>query len=192
MNRLVLLFIGVALSACGQSAPQRGPLADARIGGPFALTGEEGRVVRDTDFAGSYRLVYFGYTYCPDVCPVDLQQLMLGLKELERSNPEKARKIQPLFISVDPARDTPAVVREFTDSFHPRLIGLTGSPEEVETVVKAYGAYAQKGKENAPGAYLVDHTRTATLFGPAGEPITLINERGTPQEIAAELARWVP
>lgn len=191
MNRFVSLLLALVLAACGQSAKTPPPLEGARMGGAFALTGEDGRIVRDSDFAGKYRLIYFGYTYCPDVCPVDVQKLMQGLTALEKSAPQKAEKIQPLFITVDPARDTPAVVREFTANFHPRLIGLTGTPEEVEKAAKAYGVFFQKGEEPEPGAYLVDHSRMATLYGPKGEPIAPIGQDGTPQQIADELARWV-
>lgn len=190
LNKLALCLLGLMLTACSPSATPP-PLQGASMGGAFALTGEDGRVVRDTDFAGKYRLVYFGYTYCPDVCPVDVQKLMQGLTALEKSAPQKAERIQPLFITVDPARDTPAVMREFTANFHPRLIGLTGTPEEIEKVSKAYGVFAQKGEEAEPGAYLVDHSRMATLYGPKGEPIAPIGQDGTPQQIADELASWV-
>jgi protein SCO1 len=191
MNRLLSLFLALALAACGQAKPEKAPLSGARMGGAFTLTGEDGTVVRDTDFEGKYRLVYFGYTFCPDVCPVDVQKLMLGLKALEKTDPEAAARVQPLFVTVDPARDTPAIVMQFTDSFHPRLIGLTGTEADIAKVSRAYGIYAQKGRETAPGAYLVDHSRQATLYGPKGEPIALIPEQGAPDEIAAELARWV-
>lgn len=191
MNRLAFLVLPLLLAACGQGAPTPPPLEGARLGGAFALTGEDGRVVRDTDFGGKYRLVYFGYTYCPDVCPVDVQKLMQGLTALEKAAPQKAERIQPLFITVDPARDTPAVVREFTANFHPRLIGLTGTPEEIEKVARTHGVFFQKGDEKAPGAYLVDHSRMATLYGPKGEPIAPIGQEGTPQQIAEELAQWV-
>ena len=192
MNRLFASLLALLLLAgCGQPKAEKAPLEGARMGGAFALTGEDGGIVRDTDFAGKYRLVYFGYTFCPDVCPVDLQKLMLGLKALEKSDPDVAARVQPLFVTVDPARDTPAVVKEFTDAFHPRLIGLTGTPQQIETVSRAYGIYSQKGNETAPGVYLVDHSRQATLYGPKGEPIALIPEQGSPDEIAAELRRWV-
>lgn len=189
MNRLALLLLPALLWGCGagREAP---PLANAKMGGPFALTGENGRVVRDTDFAGKYRLVYFGYTYCPDVCPVDVQKLMQGLKSLEQSDLQAADRIQPLFISVDPERDTPAVLREFTANFHPRLIGLTGTPEEIVKVASAYGVFFQKQKETQPGSYLVDHSRTAVLYGPKGEPLAPIDTTGDAQAIAAELKRW--
>lgn len=191
MNRIAALALALALATCGQPAQEAPPLAGARMGGPFALTGEDGRLVRESDFAGKYRLIYFGYTYCPDVCPVDMQKLMAGFRAFEQKSPALAEKLQPIFVSVDPARDTPAVVRQFTDAFHPRLLGLTGTPEDLAAVTKAYGIYVQKGRETAPGAYLVDHSRQATLYGPGGEPIALINEQGSAEEIAGELARWV-
>ncbi len=190
MNKLAYI-VAFALGACGPAAAPAPPLAGARMGGSFTLTGEDGRVVRDSDFAGKYRLVYFGYTYCPDVCPVDVQRLMQGLNALEKTAPQKAERIQPLFVTVDPARDTPAVVREFTANFHPRLLGLTGTPEEIDQAAKAYGVFAQKSEEREPGVYLVDHTRMAVLYGPKGEPIAPIGQDGTPEKIAEELAKWV-
>ena len=190
MNRLAWLLSFLMLAACGgQSASP--PLAGAKLGGPFALTGEDGKIVRDTDFRGKYRLVYFGYTFCPDVCPVDVQRLMAGLKAFEKRDPARAAKIQPLFVSVDPERDTPAVLRQFTDAFHPRLIGLTGTPAEIAAVAREYGVYFQKAKGPSPDAYLVDHSRATTLYGPEGAPIALVSEQRSPDEIAAELGHWV-
>jgi protein SCO1 len=191
MNGFKLLAFALLLASCNQGGSPPPPLAGARMGGAFTLTGEDGKAVRDTDFTGRYRLVYFGYSYCPDVCPVDLQKLMMGLKALEKNNLAAAGKIQPLFITVDPERDTPAVLQEFTANFHPRLIGLTGTPEEIAKVASAYGIYYRKGKAMTPNAYMVDHSRQATLYGPKGEPIALIDETGAPREIADELARWV-
>src|SRR4051812_3830736 len=125
--RAYLLAVPLALGACGQAVdPARAPLAGARIGGPFALTDQDGRAVTDRDFAGRYRLMYFGYTYCPDVCPVDLQKLMSGYRKLEGSDPQLAAKVAPIFVSVDPDRDKPAVLKQYVAAFHPRLIGLTG------------------------------------------------------------------
>lgn len=195
MNDIRLLacaaLLGVA--ACGEatSPAEQAPLAGASIGGPFALTGENGETVRDTDFAGQYRLIYFGYTFCPDVCPVDMLNLGNGLRLFEREHPARAASVQPIFISVDPARDTPAVLRQFTDAFHPRFLGLTGSADQIASVGREYGIAYQARREGDEANYLVDHTRVAYLFGPAGEPIALIAQDETPEAIAAELARWV-
>lgn len=184
----VLLF---GLSACGNPAPEAPPLAGARMGGPFSLTGETGAPVKESDFKGQYRLVYFGYTFCPDVCPVDVQSLMQGFKAFEKSDPDKASKVQPIFITVDPARDTPAVLTQFTDAFHPRLLGLTGDAATIASVTKAYGGYAQRGDARPDGGYLVDHTRSAVLYGPEGQPLAIIKQDAEPQSLAAELTRWV-
>ena len=191
MNKLHFLLPLFLLAACSQGQSENAPLAGARMGGSFTLVGEDGKAVRDTDFKGKYRLVYFGYTFCPDVCPVDVQKLMLGLKAFESEDPARAAKIQPLFITVDPERDTPAALASFTNAFHPRLIGLTGSTAAIADVAKAYGIYYQKAPGTTPGAYLVDHTRTTTLYGPGGDPIAFIPESGSPDEIARELGRWV-
>jgi protein SCO1/2 len=191
--RPFLLALSLLLAGCGQQAapPSEAPLAGARIGGPFMLVNQDGRQVSDRDFDGRYRLMYFGYTYCPDVCPVDLQRLMAGYKLLEGSDPAIAAKIAPIFVSVDPERDTPPVLKQYVSAFSPKLIGLTGSPEQIATVAKEYAIVYSK--EQQPGAtdYLMNHSRVAYLFGPKGDPIALIPQDGTPEAIAAELKRWV-
>jgi protein SCO1/2 len=191
MNRFLFLLPLLLLAACGESQPARAPLEGATMGGAFTLTDQDGKSVREADFKGKYRLVYFGYTFCPDVCPVDVQKLMLGLKVFEKQDPVRGAKVQPLFITVDPERDTPEALGSFTKAFHPRLIGLTGSPEAIAEVAKAYGVYFQKSPGATPGTYLVDHSRSSTLYGPEGAPIALITETGSPEDIAGELGRWV-
>ena len=194
--RAVLAALSIAtlpaLSACSGGASETPPLADARIGGPFALTDQDGRTVRDTDFAGKYRLIYFGYTFCPDVCPVDVQILMRGYRQLEKDRPELAAKIQPIFISVDPERDTPSVLKQFVGAFHPKLIGLTGTPAQIAAVAKEYAIFYEKqpAPQGAAG-YLVDHSRQATLFGPKGEPLALITQDKDAATVVSDLERWV-
>lgn len=175
-------------SAGAESEP---PLAGATIGGPFTLTNQDGGRTSDAQFKGQYRIIYFGYSYCPDVCPVDLANIMLGLKQAEKENPALADKIQPIFISVDPARDTPAVLKQYVSAFHPRLVGLTGSPEEIADVAKKYLIIYDIRKDEGSSEYLVDHSRQAYLFGPEGEPLALLPFDGTPQQVADEIARWV-
>jgi protein SCO1 len=196
MNRIALLLVVLLIAGCSPSAepsnaPETAPLAGASIGGAFTLTDQDGRTVSDTDFAGKYRLVYFGYTYCPDVCPTDVRDLMLGLKQFEKQAPKAAAKLQPIFITVDPARDSPPALKSFVSAFHPRLIGLTGSKDDIAAVAKRYGAVYQIGDETEGGGYLVDHSRTAILFGKKGEPLMLVRQDGSPQDIADEFARWV-
>lgn len=185
----ILLLLALALGGCEPKAADSPPLRGAAIGGPFTLTDQDGKRVSDTAFAGRYRLVYFGYTYCPDICPVDLQVIGQGLRQLEKSDEATAAKIQPIFISVDPARDTPKVLKDYVAAFHPRLIGLTGSREEIAATAKRYGVYASKSEDTAD--YLVDHSRVFLLFGPKGEPIAIVPHDQGPDGVVAELKRWV-
>jgi protein SCO1/2 len=189
----VALALSAALSACSGAAPKpEAPLEGARIGGAFALTDQDGKTVKDTDFAGKFRIVYFGYSYCPDVCPVDLQKIAAGLALFEKQQAERAKAIQPIFITIDPARDTPAVLKQYVSAFHPRLIGLTGTPEQIKAAADAYLVLykAQKPQGADAKGYLVDHSRQAYLMGKQGEPIALLPYDGTPEQIAAEIDKW--
>jgi len=190
LSLLVALLLALIAGGC-RSESGEPPLKGATLGGPFTLTDHRGRRVSDRDFAGRYRLVYFGFTFCPDVCPVDLQTIGAGLRSFESSDPDRAAKVQPIFISVDPARDTPVVLREYVAAFHPRLIGLTGSDAEIERIARAYGVYYRRGEPAAGDNYLVDHARMAILYGPRGEPIAIVPHDRGPEGVAAELDRWV-
>jgi len=187
------LLVALSLTACNSStAKPEAPLEGARIGGPFALTDQNGKTVKDTDFAGKFRIIYFGYSYCPDVCPVDLQKIAAGFARFEKQQPERASQIQPIFITIDPERDTPQVLKQYVSAFHPRLIGLTGTPEQIKQVADAYLVMykAQKPAGADPKAYLVDHSRQAYLMGKKGEPIALLPYDDTPEAIAAEIDKW--
>lgn len=182
----------LALLACSpepQPAAQP-PLEGARIGGAFTLTNQNGQRISNSAFAGKYRIMYFGYTFCPDVCPVDVQNLAAGLKLLEKSDPALARKVVPIFVTIDPERDTPAVLKQFVGAFHPRMVGLTGSPEEIAKVAKEFAIFYQRGK-GTPDGYLMDHSRQAYLMSPEGKPLALLPQDGTPQAVADEIKRWV-
>lgn len=186
----------LVLTAC-QAQPEPGPSRDgvdlrgSAIGGNFELTDKDGRAVRWADFAGRYRVVYFGYTWCPDVCPTDVQRMTQGLKMFGRDQPERARRVQPIFITVDPDRDTPAKVGEFAAAFSPDLIGLTGSPAQVEAAKAAFKVSSTKGAIQPNGGYLVNHSNLTYLFDPQGKPLgTLPTDKG-PQAVAAELAAWI-
>lgn len=186
------------LAACSPSATApSGPSTDgvdlrgAALGGDFALTDKAGKTVRWGDFAGRYRIVYFGYTFCPDICPTDVQRMTQGLRQFAREHPEQAKRIQPIFITVDPERDTQAVVGEFAAAFSPDLIGLTGTPEQIEAAKTAFKVYSTKGTVQPGGGYLVDHSNLTYLFDPEGKPLgTLPTDKG-PQAVAAELSRWI-
>ncbi len=191
-----LLALASALSAAGchrAAAPaQEPPLAGARIGGPFTLIDQDGKPFSSEALKGRYAVVYFGYTYCPDVCPTDMLNLGKGLKAFEVQDAGRAAKVQPVFISVDPARDTPAVLKQFVSAFHPRLIGLTGTDAQLAAVAKAYATtYSKEPPAEGSKGYLMQHMSTAILFGPKGEPIALVPVETSGEAVAETLATWV-
>lgn len=187
---LALALAPLVLSGCGPSS--EAPLAGARIGGPFTLTDQDGKRVTEQALAGKYRIMYFGYSYCPDVCPTDLALITAGLKAFEAKAPALAAKVQPVFVTIDPARDTPARMKTYLADFHPRLIGLTGSAAEIAAVARAYGVPYSRGAGEGD-AYMMNHGNQVYLMAPDGAPIALMpTEPGrTPQDFAAELTRWV-
>jgi cytochrome oxidase Cu insertion factor (SCO1/SenC/PrrC family) len=135
------------------------------VGGPFELIDQNGNRRTDADFRGRLLIVYFGYTYCPDVCPADLTEIGLAVDKLG----ELSNDVQPLFISLDPERDTPKVLAQYVPSFHPRLIGLTGTSEQIRAVADSYMAYYAKYVPTDGGVYLIDHTGLIYLMGRSGE-----------------------
>jgi protein SCO1/2 len=168
-----------------------GAVSAAAIGGPFTLVNQAGKTVTEKDFRGNFLLVYFGYTYCPDVCPTELQAMAAAIDELG----PLGDKVQPLFITVDPARDTPAQLADYVALFHPRLIGLTGSSEQIAAVAKAYKVYfaradagaGSSGAAEATSAYLMDHSAFVYLMGPSGQFITLFPGGTSPAAMAAAI-----
>ncbi len=187
----LMALLAAACSPAGGTSAGEPPLAGARIGGPFTLTDQNGDRLDSRSLEGKYRLVYFGYTFCPDVCPVDLQQIGLAMKRLEAEDRERAARLQPIFITTDPERDTPAVLKEYVSAFHPRLIGLTGSPGEIAAVSKAHGVWSAKVENDNASEYLVNHARMALLFGPGGEPIAILPHQEGADAIVVELKKWV-
>ena len=156
------------------------------VGGPFTLEDGNGRQVTDRDFRGKYMLVYFGYTFCPDVCPTTLNEVA---NALDRLGP-KADRLQAIFITVDPNRDTPAVMKQYAAAFSPRLLGLTGTPEEIARAAKAYRVYyAEHRTGPGPNDYSVDHSSILYLMDPDGKFVAPIQADQTGADIAADLDR---
>lgn len=162
--------------------------AQATIGGPFRLTDGAGHVVTNRDFRGKYLLIYFGYTYCPDICPTTLSDVASALDAL---GPD-ADKVQPIFITVDPWRDTPTVMRQQIAAISPRLIGLTGSPNEIAKVEKEFHVYAQK-HVFGPGSndYGMDHSSFLYLIGPDGRFVAPISPPTGVRALAQRLAALI-
>jgi protein SCO1/2 len=156
------------------------------VGGPFTLQNGNGQQVTDRDFRGKYMLVFFGYTFCPDVCPTTLSEVADAMDKLGA----KADRLQPIFVSVDPKRDTPEVMKKYVAAFSPRLVGLTGSPEQIAAVAKEYRVYyAEHRTGPGPNDYSMDHSSVLYLMGPDGKFIAPIRPDETSTEMAADLNR---
>ncbi len=203
MNKYHILTGLLLLAGCNNPSSQpplsSAPLAGANIGGPFTLIDQDGHPRSDREFAGKFRMVYFGYTSCPDICTPDTQNLMAGLKLFEKAHPDLANKIQPFFITVDPERDTPKVLKQFVRAFHPRLIGLTGTPEQIATAAKEFAVYYARVPGSSPDNYVMSHSQNPYLMDTNGKPLALFPtdnaasgaHEGAPEKVAAELEKWV-
>jgi len=180
---VVVLLAGVgAWFAMSHSASE----AFGGVGGPFTLEDGNGHAVTDRDFRGRYLLVYFGYTFCPDVCPTTLNAVAGAFDKLG----PQADKLQGLFITVDPHRDTPAVVRDYAAGFSPHILGLTGTSEQIETVAREYRVYYAPQRTATSGeSYTVDHSSILYLMGPDGKFIVPIRTDQTGEAMAAEIAK---
>ncbi len=173
------LVLALALSVAGS-------LAAGEKTRQLSFTDHTGRAVSECDYAGKYQLIFFGYTHCPDVCPTDLQVLARAVDAL---GPAGAA-VRPIFISFDPARDTPPVLAEYVANFHPRLIGLTGTRAQISAAAKAYRVIAEKTGESADGKdYLIDHTAQTYLIGPTGEGLEIFDHGTRPQAMAQRIRR---
>lgn len=200
MRNRILIVVLVALAAVSaavaamlvarsdRQAVQRPGAGLVQIGGPLELLDQDGRRLSEAALAGRFRLVYFGYTYCPDMCPLGLHTMA---EAIDRLPPETAQRIQPIFVSVDPERDTPAVLKDYVAAFHPRLIGLTGTVEEIEAVKKAWRVYARKSEEKRGEDYLVDHSTFTYLMGPDGRYLAHFGHGTTPEQMAERIAAIV-
>lgn len=153
------------------------------VGGSFSLTDHTGRLRTERDFQGKLMLIYFGFTYCPDICPTDLQSIGLALDELGQA----ADKVQPLFITVDPERDTAQHLKEYLPLFHPRLIGLTGDTSAIRAAADAYKVYYEKVSDKQGDSYTVDHTAFIYLMGADGRYIGFFPPGTSPERIAVTL-----
>ena len=163
----LLSVLGLYLSL--PSKPQtEGIVTAGGVGGPFTLTDQDGKTVTEKSWPGQYMLVYFGFTHCPDVCPTGLNKIAEALNSLPA---DKVAKIQPILITVDPARDTAADLKVYVSLFHPKLIGLTGTDAQIEAAKSAYKVYAQK--QGTGPDYMVNHSAFTYLLNPYGEMVGL-------------------
>lgn len=182
------MLVALLLLGTGTFLWLNGNAGGPTVGGPFTLEDSSGHTVTDRDFRGKYLLVYFGYTYCPDVCPTTLNAVATALDALGK----KADDLQPVFITVDPRRDTPAVMKRYTAAFSPRLLGLTGTAEQIAAAAKEYHVYyAEHRTGPGPNDYSMDHSSILYLMGPDGRFIAPIRTDESGKEIASELAKFM-
>lgn len=158
----------------------------ADVGGPFRLTDQNGKAVSDADFRGRYMLIYFGYSFCPDVCPTTLSVMAQTLDRLGG----ESRRVTPVFITIDPERDTPQVLGDYMKAFGPNFVGLTGSAAAIKDVEKKYRVYAVK-KPLEKGAYGMDHSSVMYLMGPDGRMISFYDEAISPDDLAKDLRQKI-
>ena len=154
----------------------------ADVGGPFQLTDQHGKRTGDKDFRGRYMLIYFGYSFCPDVCPTTLAVIAQALDKLG----ERSHQVVPIFITIDPERDTPKVLNDYMKAFGPSFVGLTGGAAEIKDVEKRYRVYAVK-KPLPGGSYGMDHSSVIYLMGPDGKLVSFYDEAASPDDLAKDL-----
>ena len=158
---------------------------EALIGGPFELTDQDGNKVTDQTYKGKLMLIYFGFTFCPDACPTALGVMSAALDKLDVA----AERVVPMLITVDPERDTPPVLKDYVSNFHPRMVGLTGTPEQVAQAAKAYRVFYQKASGATAGDYLMDHTLLIYLMDGEGKYLKHFTPDATPDQIADEIRK---
>jgi len=181
----VLVVCGVLLYQLYQRSMDGGITGEALIGGPFDLVDQNGAQVTDQTFKGRLMLIYFGFTFCPDACPTALGVMSAALDKLDVA----ADRVVPILITVDPDRDTPPVLKEYVSNFHPRMMGLRGTPEQIAKVAKAYRIFYQKAPGTTPDDYVMDHTTLIYLMDGDGKYITHFGPDATPDQIAEEIRK---
>ncbi|HUC61897.1 MAG TPA: SCO family protein [Alphaproteobacteria bacterium] len=185
----IVIGVGVRLWMTTEpDAPRIVSSGTALIGGPFKLVDDTGKPITDAAFRGKLMLVYFGYTYCPDICPTELSTIADALDDLK----QKAKEVAPMFITVDPARDTPAVMKAYVAHFSPDLIGLTGTPAEIAAAARAYRVYYAKiPAKDGGNDYLMDHSAFAYLMDRNGKYITHFAPGTSAKEIASTIEKYL-
>ncbi len=164
----VMLIAAAAIAAYALMGSPRGQRStgEALIGGPFTMVRHTGETVTEKSFAGKPMLLFFGYTFCPDVCPTELQVMAEALRQLG----DKGKDIQPILVTIDPARDSPQVLAQYVVNFGEQFVGLTGAPEQVKQIADAYRVfYAKVENKDSPGNYLMDHSSIIYLMGADGK-----------------------
>jgi cytochrome oxidase Cu insertion factor (SCO1/SenC/PrrC family) len=182
----VLMICGVLLYQLYQRSLNGETVSgEALIGGPFELTDQNGNAVTEQTFKGKLMLIYFGFTFCPDACPTALGVMSAAIDKLDVA----ADRVVPILITIDPDRDTPAVLKDYVGNFHPRMMGLTGTPKQIAKVAKEYGVFYQIAPGKAPDDYVMDHTVLIYLMDGDGKYITHFGPDATSEQMAEEIRK---
>ena len=191
-RRILISLLLAALALCGmlmfklyQREFVSGATGTAEIGGPFELVNQDGATVTDADFRGRLMLVYFGFTYCPDACPTALGVMAAAIDKLDVAG----ERVTPVLITIDPARDTPAALKDYVGAFHPRMVGLTGTDAQIAQVAKEYKIFYQKAAGATGEDYLMDHTTLIYLMDEDGNYLAHFGGQATPDEVTEEIRR---
>jgi len=186
LGGLVILAAGAFLGLGLREAPKgaAGTLLASAIGGPFRLVDQNGKTVTDADLKGKWSLIYFGYTHCPDACPTTLNEIAIALDDLG----PKRDAVRPVFITVDPERDTPEVLKSYVTSFDAPILALTGTPEQIAQAAKDYRVYYAKHPEPG-GDYSMDHSSVIYVMDPEGRFTATFTPESSPEDIAARLKK---
>ncbi len=162
-------------------------VTEDKFGGPINLTDQNGKKVTDADFAGKYRLMFFGFTFCPAICPTELSKITTVMKNLGGAG----KDIQPIYVTVDPERDTAAKMKSYVSLFHPTLVGLTGSPQEIKDTLKAYKIYAAKVQQEGLTEYTMDHSTFTYFIAPDGRLLHIFKLDDTAAFMADTISAWM-
>lgn len=162
-------------------------VTDDAFGGSFTLTDHNGKTVTEKDFTGKYRLIYFGFTYCPAICPTELSKITTALNQLG----DKGKDVLPMFITIDPERDTSEKMKNYVSLFHPSLVALSGTPEQIKHVLKGYKIYAAKRQDEGMTEYTMDHSSYIYLIAPDDRLLHIFKMEDGAQKVADITGQWL-
>lgn len=186
-----LILAGVFAYFAPKQAPQDAntlmAVTEDAFGGPFTMTDHNGKTVTEKDFAGQYRLIFFGFTYCPAICPTELAKITKVMQLLG----DKAKDVHPIYVTVDPERDTPAKMKNYVEMFHPSITGLTGTAEQTKAITKAYKIYYAKVDDPKLSEYTMDHSSFTYFLGPDDRLLHIFKLPDTAEQMADIVSRWI-
>jgi len=184
---LVFLWVKSGTQKIDPVPPTLTPVTDTPFAGPYLLTDHTGKPATDQSWPGKYKLIYFGFTYCPAICPTELQKITYALNAMG----SKADIIQPIFITVDPERDTPQKMKDYVAMFHPRLVGLTGTREQVDAALKTFKIYAAKRQDPGASDYTMDHSAFTYFIAPDDRLLTVFKTSDSGDDMIKTMSQWL-